>query len=258
MKTEKFSCLVALVSVMAAGLFTTGCKTIVRENIISSIDTGLGATLAENKQTQLYELKAGYIHSQFYSIPTGKMVENDGVANDTAIVTSSTTAGVTQTQAAKYSNAANITPQLVSGIKASTSLADVVVGMNISENFAVGDVAVNSYAASAMYISSANNTNSADAAAKAVEAVSQSTNSVANTENIIMQQQRAIINTAYQAAPAGPAVVLPGAATQGNFMAVISAVCAGKYPDMLTFLVNGTPYETSTVYNILKNQKLVK
>lgn len=50
----------------AAIALATGCKTIVRENIITSIDTGVGASLAENKQTQSYEFKVGYIRSQFY------------------------------------------------------------------------------------------------------------------------------------------------------------------------------------------------
>ena len=148
-------------------LLGTGCSTIVRENIISSIDTGVGATVAENKQTQMYELKAGYIRSQFYSIPTGKLVENTN--SSTALVTS-TNGTVTNAQ---ISNAANITPQVVSGIKEHSGLGDLVLGMDVSENFAVGDVAVNSQAAVAMYIANAANTNNAAAAAKAVETPSQ-------------------------------------------------------------------------------------
>jgi hypothetical protein len=170
MRTNQIRRIVVIVPLLAAGLFASGCKTIVRENIISSIDTGLGATLAENKQTQLYELKAGYIHSQFYSIPTGKLVENTAAAGDSIIVTSPD--GSTS-QKGQISNAANITPQVVSGIRASTSLADVVLGMNILESFAVGKDAVNSPAAIAMYISTANNTNNAAAAAKAVETPTQ-------------------------------------------------------------------------------------
>src|SRR5260221_9602589 len=94
----------------AVALLVAGCETIVRENIISSIDTGVGATVAENKQTQMYELKAGYIRSQFYSIPTGKLVKNTNAANETSII--SKLGG--DTSNAKISNAANVTPQVVS------------------------------------------------------------------------------------------------------------------------------------------------
>jgi hypothetical protein len=164
MKEMNAKLVVSLV-VLSAAVFSTGCETIVRENIISSIDTGIGASVTENKQTQLYELKAGYIHSQFYSIPTGKLVSNkNGSANDTKTVTSNK-GGATD---ARYSNAANVTPEMVSGIKASTSLADVVLGLNVAENFAVGEAAVNSTAAIAMYISDAKNTNNANAAANAI------------------------------------------------------------------------------------------
>jgi hypothetical protein len=152
-----------LIAAAAVALLATGCKTIVRENIISAIDTGVGATIAENKQTQMYELKAGYIRSQFYSVPTGKLVENTN--SSTAIVTSTNGAIAN----AQISNAANITPQVVSGIKEHSGLGDLLLGMDVSENFAVGEVAVNSKAAVAMYIASAESTNSAASASLAVQ-----------------------------------------------------------------------------------------
>jgi hypothetical protein len=144
-------------------LLVAGCKTIVRENIISSIDTGVGATVAENKQTQLYELKAGYIRSQFYSIPTGKLVENPNAADDTSI----TSAPGGGTSNAKVSNAANVTPQVVSGIKEHSGLGDLLLGMDVSENFAVGEVAVMSPAAVAMYVADAKTPQAANAASTA-------------------------------------------------------------------------------------------
>ena len=156
-----------LIAAGGAALLFTGCETIVRENIISSIDTGVGATVAENKQTQMYEFKAGYIRSQFYSIPTGKLVKNE---NDNTALATSTNGALTHAQ---ISNAANVTPQVVSGIKEHSGLADLLVGMDVSENFAVGEVAVMSPAAVAMYIASASNTNNAAAAAKAVETPAQ-------------------------------------------------------------------------------------
>ena len=33
-------------------------------------------TVAQNQQTQMYEAKVGYVRTQFYMIPTGKVVEN--------------------------------------------------------------------------------------------------------------------------------------------------------------------------------------
>src|SRR5205814_1676776 len=125
-------------------------------------------SVTENKQTQLYEFKVGYIRSQFYSIPTGKLVENSGGTNDTLLVTSadgSATKG-------KFSNAANITPQVVSGIKMHSGLGDLLLGLDVSENFAVGDVAVMSPAAIAMYISTAQSPTNAQAAAQATSYVS--------------------------------------------------------------------------------------
>lgn len=122
----------ALIPLMAA---VSGCKTVARENIITHINTGIGLTLAENPSTQLYELKAGFIRTQTYSIPTGKRVEG-----------------------CDSSNGADVTPQLVSGIRADSGIQQLFLGMDIAENFAVGSEAVNSPAAIAMYIAQATDT----------------------------------------------------------------------------------------------------
>jgi hypothetical protein len=162
----KFGILLILPTFLLAG-----CETPVREDIIASVDTGIGASVAENKQTQMYELKAGYIHSQFYSIPTGKVVQNEqsGSTNYLGILKD------------KRSNRADITPQVVSGIHAKTSLADVILGMEISENFAVGSDAVKSAAASAMYVADAKTATNALAAADAVKSVSNVKKSLHNS-----------------------------------------------------------------------------
>ncbi|MBI5386182.1 MAG: hypothetical protein HZA90_16040 [Verrucomicrobia bacterium] len=128
-------------------LTQTGCKTVARENIISTINTGIGITLSENPRTELYEVKAGFIRDQFYSVPTGKKVEGTG-----------------------QSNAANWTPEVVSGIRAHSGAEHLFIGMDVAENFAVGAVAVQSEAATAMYIANAKNSESAKAAAGAVDA----------------------------------------------------------------------------------------
>lgn len=173
-------------------LFVAGCsKTVVRENILSSIDTGIGLSLTENKQTQMYELKAGYIRSQFYSIPTGKVVETESPATfltmssctkirsntpgktdgkETAVFLSvSTCRGIiTSPRSEAVSNRADITPEIVSGIHSNMGLQDIILGMEVSENFAVGKVAVMSPAAVAMYIAQAKTNDTAKAASDAV------------------------------------------------------------------------------------------
>ena len=140
-------------------LLIAGCKTVVRENIISTINTGFGVTVAENPETQLYEIKVGYIRSQFYSIPTGKVVENEDEDE------SECCGGDVKD---KRSNRADITPEVVSGIRVNGKSGNKLFGGAISENFAVGKEAVNSPAAVAMYVSSAENPVAAQAASEAV------------------------------------------------------------------------------------------
>ncbi len=147
---------------LLAALITAGCSsTVVRENILSSVETGIGISIAENHQTQLYEVRAGYIRSQFYSIPTGKLVRNTNAAS--AVVSGP---GVAVTNA-QISNAADVTPTLVSGIRMHTGWESLLLGMDVSENFAVGPVAVMSPAAVAMYVAGADSKEKAQAAAQA-------------------------------------------------------------------------------------------
>lgn len=138
-----------LLVVALAGL-GTGCST-VRENIISSVNTGFGIQVTQNPQTQVPEVKVGYVRSQFYSIPTAKTVGK--IRNN-----------LSPTATAPLNDPSK-TPELVSGIKAGASSKSGIVGMDIAENFAVGHEAVNSRAAIAMYIAQANNAQSATAAA---------------------------------------------------------------------------------------------
>lgn len=188
MKNDQVVRNAAALLVMVGTLHLVGCnKTVVRENILSTIDTGIGLSLTENRQTQMYELKAGYIRNQFYSIPTGKVVESD----NTAFLNMSTCKKIENTPIGaldkaerikvfslmsscengrnrQISNAANVTPELVSGIRAHTGLQDILLGMDVSESFAVGKEAVKSNAAVAMYIAMAKEPENAQAAAAAV------------------------------------------------------------------------------------------
>jgi hypothetical protein len=101
------------------------------------------------------EIKVGYLRSQFYSIPTKKTV--GGLHNDLA-----------QGSTSSPQTDPSITPELVSGIRAGANARSGIVGMDISENFAVGKIAVNSRAAIAMYIAQAENAQSATAAAASI------------------------------------------------------------------------------------------
>ena len=212
-----------------AALLFAGCSTVVRENIVTSIDTGIGASIAENKQTQMYELKAGYIHSQFYSIPTGKIVSNEkGATNDIR------------------SNNANITPQVVSGIHAKTSLADILLGMEVSENFAVGSIAVMSPAASAMYVADAKTPTNAVSAAAAVQSVA-----MANSTNIFTIAIEKESIAAYQQYKA-----LPTDADRAQWDAVIAIVTSRM--NMKDLVANETPQDWDVVIRALKNRGLLK
>ena len=135
-----------LISAFVSLAFLAGCKTVGRENIISTINTGIGATITENPQTQLYEVKLGFIRTQFYSVPTGKKVEGTNQTND-----------------------ASQTPEVVSGIRANSGIEHLFLGMDVSESFAVGKIAVMSPAAIAMYVG---NAKSPEAAKRAAEAAS--------------------------------------------------------------------------------------
>lgn len=124
-----------------------GCTSIAKQNIISNVNTGIGLTVAQNPQSQLYEVKVGYIRTQFYSIPTGKTFDDDGKPT---------------------SSHAERAPQLVAGIRMHSGVDNLIVGMDVSENFAVGDIAVRSDAATAMYIANAQSDKKAEAASKVV------------------------------------------------------------------------------------------
>jgi hypothetical protein len=136
----------------AALLIATGCSTtVVRENIISTVNTGIGVQIAQNAKTQLYELKLGYMRNQFYSIPTSKRV---GGSNDVTSVTNHIG-----------------TPQLVSGIGGSADIKGTSFGGGVAENFAVGETAVASPAAVMMYMATARTPEAAKAMAEAMKAM---------------------------------------------------------------------------------------
>ena len=130
-------------------LLATGC-TAVNENVISTVNTGFGLQVAENPQSQLYEIKFGYMRNQFYSIPTSKRVTGNNDASITNQIG---------------------TPQVVSGIGGSADINGRSLGGGIAENFAVGETAVASPAAVMMYMATARTTNAAIAMSEAIKAI---------------------------------------------------------------------------------------
>ena len=169
MRRNKQDVVVATVALLLTPLLFVGCKsTIVRENIISTINSGFGVQLAENAGTQLYEVKVGYIRNQFYSIPTAKNVRD--------------------TNSPGFSTNNIGTPQLVSGIGGSVDTGRLSIGMGVAENFAVGDKAILSPAAVAMYLATARSQN-ADAIAKAMQTMYLATASSQNADAIAKAMQ---------------------------------------------------------------------
>lgn len=118
-----------------AALLAAGCSTtVVRENVLASVNTTIGTTVMENDETQLYEARMGFIRHQFYSVPTGKVVEGTNQVNCPQAV-----------------------PQLVSGLRAQSGVRQLWLGSDTSENFAVGVLGVTSPAAVAMFVSDGEN-----------------------------------------------------------------------------------------------------
>lgn len=127
-----------ITSLIFLATIASGCTTVVRENILSSVNTGIGLAVVENPQSQLYEVKAGFIRSQFFSVPTAKsIIKTNG----------------TDVSKGSPSN----TPNIVSGIRVKSSAKDLFIGMDVAESFAVGEAAVKSDAAIVMYLSLAEN-----------------------------------------------------------------------------------------------------
>jgi hypothetical protein len=145
-------CLAGYTAVAFIVVLTQGCTSLAKQNIISSINTGIGVTLAENPQTQMYEVKAGYIRSQFYSIPTGKTYDEKN----------KTSAGD-----------AEKAPQLIAGIRMHSGIDNLLVGMDVTESFAVGEIAVQSPAATVMYVSQAPTSGHAQAAASSITSMNE-------------------------------------------------------------------------------------
>lgn len=211
------------VELVAVGLLCVtapGCSDIVKQTIVSSVNTGIGASLTQNPQTQLYEVKIGYIRTQFYSVPTGKMFcsKEDAAAG------------------CKSSNDAGVAPQLVSGIRMHSGVEQLLLGIDVSENFAVGERAVNSPAAVAMYIANADTDAKASAAALAANAKSTTTISAVPSGDIATVHHSIV--AAYTAADTT------------KQQQIESIVTANGYASWNAFLAPETTHDLSTLKSI--------
>lgn len=64
-----------MVALVAAVMGTGGCSTrLARENVFANTESAFGFTVAENPQTQMYELKLGYARHELFYVPSSKLV----------------------------------------------------------------------------------------------------------------------------------------------------------------------------------------
>jgi hypothetical protein len=185
-------------TVTGIALNSVGCKTIARENIISSINTGIGISLTENPKTEMYEVKIGYIRSQFYSVPTGKTVEDDC------------------TNGAHHTNHAHKTPEMVAGIRMESGIEQLLVGLKVTESFAVGKTAVMSPAAVAMYVANAESDAKAMAASSAAAAATKSLEKIRSVDAPEKVEKKMAIAQIRQQGPAAKAKVDAAIAKPAN------------------------------------------
>ena len=234
MKIPKLPYIALAVSLM----IVAGCTTVVRENIISSVNTGIGLSLAENPKTELYEVKLGYIRSQFYSVPTGKIVEKGK--------------GKPATEQTTENHPAE-TAEIVSGIKMNSDFRHLFVGASVAENFAVGKVAVMSPAAVAMYIADAKSNTNATAAADAAKAVGESEQFVAFRK--VQKDQAAVlaeIRTVYKAADDPKQQTIRAKAKQ---IGIVSTEDAQTFLKQVNLYANGTQEHMDQLTQFLEEIK---
>lgn len=143
------------------GIFFLPACTVSRESICASINNTIGVTVAQNDKSQLYEAKAGYIRSQFYLIPTGKIIEK-GPSGELQSVNAQ----------------ADVTPEVVSAANVESGVEQLFIGIKSKELFAVGQYGVQSPAAVAMFLSNPSGTQSPDQVGTAGAAILERTPSL--------------------------------------------------------------------------------
>jgi hypothetical protein len=143
--------------ITALSLLLTGCSArLARENVFANTESAFGLTLAENPQTQIYELKLGYARHELFYVPTSKMIfyngGGSGLGNEVA------PPGMTD-----YNDPSKV-PDVVAEIQvggngSSNGTNSPGGSFNIRQRLAVGSVAVKSPSASALFGSQVVDTN---------------------------------------------------------------------------------------------------
>ncbi|MFI5330827.1 MAG: hypothetical protein ACHQ2F_07300 [Desulfobaccales bacterium] len=120
MHMAKRRTLIFSILLIAGLLAVQGCSA--NGYITASVQSVIGLDVSENPQTQVPHVRFGFIRNQLYYVPTGKVGNTSGDASQV--------------------------PHLVSSIKLDSTFAQ---SMKIEENFAVGDEAIKSPAAHALF-----------------------------------------------------------------------------------------------------------
>ncbi len=135
-----------------------GCSTkLLRENVLATTQSAIGLSLAQNAQTQMYELKAGFFRHEFFLVPTSKRVVNDADNKDAAGTTNRD--GRLDTLKCIEHNDPSHTPEVLAEIQVGgygkQSIKEQGGRVEVYQRLAVGRQAVRSRAAVALMASDA-------------------------------------------------------------------------------------------------------
>lgn len=118
----------------------SGCAAgkILRENVLASTQSTFGLQVAQNPQTQVHEFKLGYARNEFFLVPTDKTVlyEQSGGANE---------------KECDVRSGASKTANVLAEIQVGGTSKGTEQRVTIYQRLAVGDLAVRSGAAIALY-----------------------------------------------------------------------------------------------------------
>ncbi len=159
---------VFVMGALLASMILTGCNggKVLRENVLATTQSTIGISLAQNPQTQVHELKAGFVRNEFFLVPTSKRVvydENNKDAAGTGTATATTDGtGNKTTRSSNYDkgvehNDPTGTPEVLAEIqvggKGKQSIGtspEQGADVEVYQRLAVGKIAVQSGAAVAL------------------------------------------------------------------------------------------------------------
>lgn len=145
---------VVLIAVALAAC--AGCTTkLLRENVLATTQSAIGLSVAQNAQTQMYELKAGFFRNEFFLVPTSKRVVNDADNRDAA-GTASRACHISSLKGIEHYDPSS-TPEVLAEIQVGgygkQSLKEQGGRVEVYQRLAVGKHAVQSRAAVALMAS---------------------------------------------------------------------------------------------------------